>query len=75
MTCCESFSQGIFMYVTNMHTFGHILSTENYQTSHLHNDLWQIFENPLVSKCLKIHCAQLILLAVVALVIGSVCGA
>ncbi|KAG7519033.1 hypothetical protein JOB18_000013 [Solea senegalensis] len=38
--------KGIFMYVTNMHTFGRILSTDNYQTSHLHNDLWQIFENP-----------------------------
>lgn len=37
------------MYVTNLHTFGHILSTENYQTERLHNDLWQIFENPLVS--------------------------
>lgn len=36
------------MYVTNLHTFGHILSVENYQTEHLHNDLWQIFENPLV---------------------------
>lgn len=34
------------MYVTNMHTFGRMLSTENYQMSHLHNDLWQIFENP-----------------------------
>uniref|UniRef100_A0A8C5NFC9 Procollagen-lysine,2-oxoglutarate 5-dioxygenase 1 n=1 Tax=Gouania willdenowi TaxID=441366 RepID=A0A8C5NFC9_GOUWI len=38
--------KGIFMYVTNQHTFGRILSTENYQTTHLHNDLWQIFENP-----------------------------
>lgn len=38
------------MYVTNMHTFGRILSTQNYQTSHLHNDLWQIFENPVVSR-------------------------
>lgn len=36
------------MYVSNVHVFGHILSTENYQTQHLHNDLWQIFENPLV---------------------------
>lgn len=36
------------MFVTNLHTFGRILSTENYQSSHLHNDLWQIFENPLV---------------------------
>lgn len=47
MAYCHNIrNKGIFMYVTNMHTFGHILSTENYQTSHLHNDLWQIFENP-----------------------------
>uniref|UniRef100_A0A668AAR1 Procollagen-lysine,2-oxoglutarate 5-dioxygenase 1 n=1 Tax=Myripristis murdjan TaxID=586833 RepID=A0A668AAR1_9TELE len=38
---------GVFMYATNMHTFGRILSTENYETQHLHNDLWQIFENTL----------------------------
>lgn len=36
------------MFVTNMHTYGRILNTENYQTDHLHNDLWQIFENPVV---------------------------
>lgn len=47
MAYCHSVrNKGIFMYVTNMHTFGRILSTENYQTDHLHNDLWQIFENP-----------------------------
>ncbi|XP_070825504.1 procollagen-lysine,2-oxoglutarate 5-dioxygenase 1 isoform X1 [Chaetodon trifascialis] len=47
MAYCHNIrSKGIFMFVTNMHTFGRILSTENYQTSHLHNDLWQIFENP-----------------------------
>lgn len=34
------------MYLTNRHQFGHILSLENYQTTHLHNDLWQIFSNP-----------------------------
>uniref|UniRef100_G3PIW3 Procollagen-lysine,2-oxoglutarate 5-dioxygenase 1 n=1 Tax=Gasterosteus aculeatus aculeatus TaxID=481459 RepID=G3PIW3_GASAC len=44
--CHNVRGQGVFMYVTNMHTFGRILSTQNYQTSHLHNDLWQIFENP-----------------------------
>lgn len=43
-----SLSQGLFMFVTNMHSFGRILSTENYQTNHLHNDLWQIFENQVV---------------------------
>lgn len=46
------------MYVTNVHTFGHILSTENYQTQHLHNDLWQIFENPLVGLGLATLCAR-----------------
>ncbi|XP_034552367.1 procollagen-lysine,2-oxoglutarate 5-dioxygenase 1 [Notolabrus celidotus] len=44
--CHNVRSKGIFMYVSNVHTFGRILSTENYQTSHLHNDLWQIFQNP-----------------------------
>ncbi|KAL7399025.1 hypothetical protein ABVT39_018749 [Epinephelus coioides] len=48
MAYCHNIrSKGIFMYVTNMHTFGRILSTENYVMSHLHNDLWQIFENPM----------------------------
>ncbi|XP_041655153.1 procollagen-lysine,2-oxoglutarate 5-dioxygenase 1 isoform X1 [Cheilinus undulatus] len=45
--CFNVREKAVFMYVTNMHTFGRILSTENYQTGHLHNDLWQIFENPL----------------------------
>ncbi|XP_068185883.1 procollagen-lysine,2-oxoglutarate 5-dioxygenase 1 isoform X3 [Antennarius striatus] len=47
MAYCHTIrNKGIFMHLTNMHSFGHILSTENYQTTHLHNDLWQIFENP-----------------------------
>ncbi|XP_029013204.1 procollagen-lysine,2-oxoglutarate 5-dioxygenase 1 [Betta splendens] len=44
--CHNVRSKGIFMYVANTHSFGRILSTENYQMNHLHNDLWQIFENP-----------------------------
>ncbi|XP_041953161.1 procollagen-lysine,2-oxoglutarate 5-dioxygenase 1 isoform X2 [Alosa sapidissima] len=44
--CRHARDQGVFMYVTNLHTYGRVLSTENYQTNHLHNDLWQIFENP-----------------------------
>ncbi|KAL2103375.1 hypothetical protein ACEWY4_000243 [Coilia grayii] len=44
--CRHARDQGVFMHVTNLHTFGRVLSTENYQTKHLHNDLWQIFENP-----------------------------
>ncbi|XP_060737830.1 procollagen-lysine,2-oxoglutarate 5-dioxygenase 1 isoform X2 [Tachysurus vachellii] len=44
--CSRVRDQGVFMFVTNMHTYGRILNTENYQTNHLHNDLWQIFDNP-----------------------------
>lgn len=34
------------MFLTNRHTFGHLLSLDNYQTTHLHNDLWEVFNNP-----------------------------
>uniref|UniRef100_A0A8V5HGL2 Procollagen-lysine,2-oxoglutarate 5-dioxygenase 1 n=1 Tax=Melopsittacus undulatus TaxID=13146 RepID=A0A8V5HGL2_MELUD len=44
--CHNVRNQGVFMYLTNRHQFGHILSLENYKTTHLHNDLWQIFSNP-----------------------------
>ncbi|KAM9475695.1 procollagen-lysine,2-oxoglutarate 5-dioxygenase 1 [Clarias gariepinus] len=44
--CSRVRDQGVFMFVTNMYTYGRILNTEHYQTDHLHNDLWQIFENP-----------------------------
>ncbi|XP_061456626.1 procollagen-lysine,2-oxoglutarate 5-dioxygenase 1 [Rhineura floridana] len=47
MAFCHNIrKQGIFLFVTNQQQFGHILSLENYQTIHLHNDLWQIFSNP-----------------------------
>ncbi|XP_028597444.2 procollagen-lysine,2-oxoglutarate 5-dioxygenase 1 isoform X2 [Podarcis muralis] len=47
MAFCHNIrEQGIFLFVTNQQQFGHILSLETYQTSHLHNDLWQIFSNP-----------------------------
>ncbi|KAM6434446.1 procollagen-lysine,2-oxoglutarate 5-dioxygenase 1 [Liasis olivaceus] len=47
MALCHNIrEQGVFMFLTNQQQFGHILSLENYQTSHLHNDLWQIFSNP-----------------------------
>ncbi|KAM3922698.1 procollagen-lysine,2-oxoglutarate 5-dioxygenase 1 [Leptodactylus fuscus] len=46
MAFCDNLrKKGVFMFVTNRQLFGHILSVENYKTTHLHNDLWQIFEN------------------------------
>uniref|UniRef100_A0A8C2GPC7 procollagen-lysine 5-dioxygenase n=1 Tax=Cyprinus carpio TaxID=7962 RepID=A0A8C2GPC7_CYPCA len=44
MAMCRN---GLFMYVTNRHEFGRLISIANYNTSHYNNDLWQIFENPL----------------------------
>uniref|UniRef100_A0A4W2F9X7 Procollagen-lysine,2-oxoglutarate 5-dioxygenase 2 n=1 Tax=Bos indicus x Bos taurus TaxID=30522 RepID=A0A4W2F9X7_BOBOX len=38
--------KGVFMYISNRHEFGRLLSTANYNISHFNNDLWQIFENP-----------------------------
>ncbi|KAG8445321.1 hypothetical protein GDO86_010202 [Hymenochirus boettgeri] len=38
--------KGVFMYITNRHEFGRLISTANYNTSHYNNDLWQMFENP-----------------------------
>lgn len=37
------------MYITNRQDFGRLISTANYNISHYNNDLWQIFENPVVS--------------------------
>ncbi|KAK3104424.1 hypothetical protein FSP39_001801, partial [Pinctada imbricata] len=37
---------GIFMFATNMKKFGHLVDVENFDTSHLHNDMYQIFQNP-----------------------------
>ncbi|VFV35562.1 procollagen--oxoglutarate [Lynx pardinus] len=44
--CANIRQQDVFMYLTNRHTFGHLLSLDSYQTSHLHNDLWEVFSNP-----------------------------
>nr|XP_046227528.1 procollagen-lysine,2-oxoglutarate 5-dioxygenase 2 isoform X1 [Scatophagus argus] len=47
--------KGVFMYITNRHDFGRLISTANYNISHYNNDLWQIFENPVDWKEKYIH--------------------
>ncbi|XP_063772039.1 procollagen-lysine,2-oxoglutarate 5-dioxygenase 2 isoform X2 [Pseudophryne corroboree] len=44
--CRNAREMGVFMYITNRHEFGRIISTANYNLTHYNNDLWQIFENP-----------------------------
>ncbi|XP_034078001.1 procollagen-lysine,2-oxoglutarate 5-dioxygenase 2 isoform X2 [Gymnodraco acuticeps] len=53
--CRNSREMGVFMYMTNRHDFGRLISTANYNTSHYNNDLWQIFENPTDWKEKYIH--------------------
>ncbi|XP_023555160.1 procollagen-lysine,2-oxoglutarate 5-dioxygenase 1 [Octodon degus] len=44
--CANIRQQEVFMFLTNRHSFGHLLSLDSYQTTHLHNDLWEVFSNP-----------------------------
>uniref|UniRef100_A0A674BH06 procollagen-lysine 5-dioxygenase n=1 Tax=Salmo trutta TaxID=8032 RepID=A0A674BH06_SALTR len=47
--------QGVFMFVSNRDEFGRLVSSSNYNTSRLHPDMWQIFDNPLDWKDKYIH--------------------
>lgn len=40
--------QNIFQFVDNQEYFGHLINAESYAFNHLHPDLWQLFDNPLV---------------------------
>ncbi|XP_075058020.1 procollagen-lysine,2-oxoglutarate 5-dioxygenase 2 isoform X2 [Mixophyes fleayi] len=44
--CKNAREMGVFMYISNRHEFGRLLSTANYNLTHYNNDLWQIYENP-----------------------------
>lgn len=56
MAFCRNVRElGVFMYITNQHEFGRLISTANYNISHYNNDLWQIFENPVDWKEKYIH--------------------
>ncbi|VDL91804.1 unnamed protein product [Schistocephalus solidus] len=39
--------KNIFLYVDNRIHFGHLTNPENTTLEHLHNDLWELFTNPL----------------------------
>ena len=38
------------MYVTNLKRHGHLVSADHFETTHTVNDLFNIFENPYVSR-------------------------
>ena len=41
------------MHVSNLHEYGHLLNADNYDTSRLHGDMYQMFDNNLVSTLQK----------------------
>jgi hypothetical protein len=46
MAFCENLrEQGIFMYVSNRVDFGHLVDPENFETNHLHNELFELINN------------------------------
>ncbi|XP_075941173.1 multifunctional procollagen lysine hydroxylase and glycosyltransferase LH3 [Anarhichas minor] len=47
MVFCRSIrDQGVFMFVSNRDEFGRLVASANFNTSRLHPDMWQIFDNP-----------------------------
>ncbi|XP_061816438.1 multifunctional procollagen lysine hydroxylase and glycosyltransferase LH3 [Nerophis lumbriciformis] len=53
--CRRIREQGVFMFVSNQDEFGRLVSSNNFNTSRLHPDMWQIFDNPLDWKEKYIH--------------------
>nr|XP_023700716.1 procollagen-lysine,2-oxoglutarate 5-dioxygenase 3-like isoform X2 [Paramormyrops kingsleyae] len=39
--------QGVFMFVSNRDNFGRLISSSSYNSSLLHPDMWQMFDNPM----------------------------
>ncbi|KAF3698361.1 Procollagen-lysine,2-oxoglutarate 5-dioxygenase 3 [Channa argus] len=56
MVFCRSIrDQGVFMFVSNRDEFGRLLASSNFNTSRLHPDMWQIFDNPVDWKEKYVH--------------------
>ncbi|TNM93932.1 hypothetical protein fugu_002108 [Takifugu bimaculatus] len=56
MVFCRNIrDQGIFLFVSNRDEFGRLVTSTNFNTSRLHPDMWQIFDNPLDWKEKYIH--------------------
>ena len=36
------------MHVSNLHDYGHLLNADSYDTSRVHGDMYQMFDNSLV---------------------------
>jgi procollagen-lysine,2-oxoglutarate 5-dioxygenase 1 len=46
MAMCYSMRENdVFMHVTNRVSFGHLINADDFNTSHLHNELWELMNN------------------------------
>ncbi|XP_065582274.1 procollagen-lysine,2-oxoglutarate 5-dioxygenase 1-like isoform X1 [Artemia franciscana] len=43
--CTNMREKDVFMYVSNRLNWGHLINNEEFDTSHLHNEMWEIFNN------------------------------
>ncbi|XP_041842108.1 multifunctional procollagen lysine hydroxylase and glycosyltransferase LH3 isoform X2 [Melanotaenia boesemani] len=56
MVFCRSIrDQGVFMFVSNRDEFGRLVASSSFNTSRLHPDMWQIFDNPVDWKEKYVH--------------------
>ena len=46
MAMCANLREAdVFMHVTNRGTFGHLINADDFDTSHTHNELWEMIRN------------------------------
>lgn len=46
MAFCNNLREkGVFMYVSNLHDFGHLINSDSFDTSHVHDELYEIYTN------------------------------
>ncbi|XP_021950567.1 procollagen-lysine,2-oxoglutarate 5-dioxygenase 1 [Folsomia candida] len=43
--CLNNRNNDVFMYVSNRVDWGHLVNSDNFETTHLYNELYQIFDN------------------------------
>ena len=46
MAVCANLREAdVFLHVTNRGTFGHLVNADDFDTSHTHNELWELVRN------------------------------
>ena len=43
--CANLREKDVFFYVSNRVSFGHLIDSDDFDTSHVHNELWEISKN------------------------------